>query len=156
MGSSRREFLFNSAAVLALGVISRPVSAAQTPDARLEKLFDRLFEGVLEISPQLAVTLGRDSGSLSQSRMRLDDETPDGQARRAGVPAAILAGLRKFDPSGPVGEIGYYGWRAARARALGQAGHKYDLASFHDQGLKFGPLPRALLDRALFCDTACR
>jgi len=81
MGSSRREFLFNSAAVLALDVISRPVSAAQMADAQLEKLFDRLFEGVLEISPQLAVTLGRDSGSLSQSRMRLDDETPDGQAR---------------------------------------------------------------------------
>ncbi len=47
-------------------------------------------------------------------------------------------------------EIGYYGWRAARAEAVGNAGRKYDLASFHDQGLKFGPLPQALLEGALF------
>jgi uncharacterized protein (DUF885 family) len=100
MGRSRREFLFDSAAVLALGVISRPVSAQEAFDERLQKLFDVLFERVLEISPQLAVTLGRDSGSLSQSRMRLDDETPEGQARRASAVAGILGDLRKFDPSG--------------------------------------------------------
>jgi uncharacterized protein (DUF885 family) len=100
MSGSRREFLFNSAAVLAVGVISRPVSAAESPDEKLEKLFDTLFERVLEISPQLAVTLGRDSGTLSQSRMRLDDETPEGQARRRSAVAGILADLRNFDPSG--------------------------------------------------------
>ena len=99
MSGSRREFLFNSAAVLAVGACSRPVSAATVPDERLEKLFDTLFESVLEISPQLTVTLGRDSGALVRSRLHLDDETPDGQARRASTVAAILADLRKFDPS---------------------------------------------------------
>ncbi|MDB6104950.1 MAG: hypothetical protein JWO52_4949, partial [Gammaproteobacteria bacterium] len=53
-------------------------------------------------------------------------------------------------------EIGYYGWRAARAKANGTAPRKYDLASFHDQGLKFGPLPQALLERALFADAGGR
>jgi len=100
MSGSRREFLFNSAAVMAAGVIARPVSADTTADERLEKLFDSLFERVLEISPQLAVTLDRDSGSSSQARMRLDDETPDGQTRRTSVIAGILADLGKFDPSG--------------------------------------------------------
>ena len=100
MSGSRREFLFNSAAVLTVSVISRPVSAAESPDEKLEKLFDTLFERVLEISPQLAVTLGRDSGTLSQSRTRLDDETPDGQARRRSAVVSILADLRNFDPSG--------------------------------------------------------
>jgi uncharacterized protein (DUF885 family) len=99
MSRSRREFLFSGAAVLAAGAISRPLAAAAAPDDTLEKLFDSLFERLLEISPQLAVTLGRDSGSLAQSRMRLDDETPDGQARRTNVVAGILADLRKFDPS---------------------------------------------------------
>jgi uncharacterized protein (DUF885 family) len=100
MSGSRREFLFHSAAVLAGGLIARPISAAAAPDERLEKLFDTLFECVLEISPQLAVTLGHDSGTFSQSRMRLDDETPDGQARRTSAVAGILAELLKFDPSG--------------------------------------------------------
>ena len=71
MSGSRREFLFNGAAVLAANAISRPLSAAAATDDRLEKLFDSLFERLLEISPQLAVTLGRDSGSLAQSRMQL-------------------------------------------------------------------------------------
>jgi uncharacterized protein (DUF885 family) len=100
MNTSRREFLFNSAAVLAAGVISPPVSAQAAPDVRLEKLFDTLFESLLEISPQLTVTVGRDSGALSQSRSRLDDETLDGQARRTSTVAAILADLSRFDPSG--------------------------------------------------------
>jgi uncharacterized protein (DUF885 family) len=50
-------------------------------------------------------------------------------------------------------EIGYYGWRAARDKASRNAGRKYDPASFHEQGLKFGPLPQALLERALFPDS---
>jgi uncharacterized protein (DUF885 family) len=50
-------------------------------------------------------------------------------------------------------EIGYYGWRAARTRARGNTARKYDLASFHDQCLKFGPLPQALLERALFANS---
>jgi uncharacterized protein (DUF885 family) len=56
---------------------------------------------------------------------------------------------RYFVQPGMIGgdEIGYYGWREARAKARRQAGHKYDLASFHDRCLKFGPLPQALLER---------
>ncbi|MFL6606477.1 MAG: DUF885 domain-containing protein [Steroidobacteraceae bacterium] len=100
MSGSRREFLFNSAALLAAGAISPAVAAPPTANQRLEKLFDSLFERVLEISPQLAVTLGRDSGTLSQSRMRLDDETPDGQARRRRTITDVLTDLRKFDPAG--------------------------------------------------------
>ena len=100
MSGSRREFLFNSAALLAVGAIAPPASAQAVPDQRLQMLFDSLFERVLEISPQLAVMLGRDSGTLSQSRMRLDDETPDGQARRMRANAESLTDLVKFDPAG--------------------------------------------------------
>jgi hypothetical protein len=54
---------------------------------------------------------------------------------------------RYFVLPGMIGgdEIGYYGWRAARAKALRNGGRN-DLASFHDQALKFGPLPQALLE----------
>jgi len=52
-------------------------------------------------------------------------------------------------------EIGYYGWREARARARGNAGRKYDLASFHDQCLKFGPVPQALLARMVSGGRSC-
>jgi uncharacterized protein (DUF885 family) len=91
--------------------------SAAAADERLEKLFDALFDSVLEVSPQLAVTLGR---YFAQPGM--------------------IGG----------GEIGYYGWRAARTQACGNAGPKYDLASFHDQSLRFGSLPQALSWSALF------
>ena len=45
------------------------------------------------------VTLGRDTGPRSQARMRLDDETPQGQEHRKSVAADMLADLRTFDPS---------------------------------------------------------
>ena len=47
-------------------------------------------------------------------------------------------------------EIGYYGWRAARTKALRGPAPQYDLASFHDQSLRFGALPPPLLQVALF------
>ena len=46
--------------------------------------------------------------------------------------------------------IGYYARRAARAEAFSNLTRKYDLASFHDQGLRFGPLPLSLLRLVLF------
>jgi uncharacterized protein (DUF885 family) len=58
---------------------------------------------------------------------------------------------RYFVLPGMIGgdEIGYYGWRDARERPHRRAGRKFDLASFHDQSLKFGPLPQSLLELAL-------
>jgi uncharacterized protein (DUF885 family) len=100
MHSSRREFLLSSAAVLALGTGSTRALAQPDADERLQKLFDEVFERVLEVSPQLAVTLGRDTGPRSAARMQLDDETAEGQERRKGVTTAILADLRAFDPAG--------------------------------------------------------
>jgi uncharacterized protein (DUF885 family) len=100
MHSSRREFLLSSAAVLALGTGSTRALAQPDADERLQKLFDEVFERVLEVSPQLAATLGRDTGPRSAARMQLDDETAEGQERRKGVTTAILADLRAFDPAG--------------------------------------------------------
>jgi uncharacterized protein (DUF885 family) len=58
---------------------------------------------------------------------------------------------RYFALPGMIGgdEIGYYGWRDARERAHRRAGRNFELASFHDRGLKFGPLPQSLLDLTL-------
>jgi uncharacterized protein (DUF885 family) len=86
--------------MLALSAASRRVSADPAANERLQKLFDQAFERVLEVSPQLTVTLGRDSGAKSEARMLLDDETPAGQAQRKSVTAGILADVRAFDASG--------------------------------------------------------
>jgi uncharacterized protein (DUF885 family) len=100
MHSSRREFLLGSAAMLALSAASRRVSADPAASERLQKLFDEAFERVLEVSPQLTVTLGRDTGARSEARMQLDDETPAGQAQRKSITTGILADVRAFDASG--------------------------------------------------------
>jgi hypothetical protein len=71
--------------------------SAAAADERLEKLFDALFDSVLEVSPQLAVTLGR---YFAQPGM--------------------IGG----------GEIGYYGWRAARTRACRNAARSMILHPF--------------------------
>lgn len=111
MRESRRQFLRNSAVALGLSALSRAGSvatpgernapAAESPaDQRLQTLLDTLFERVLEISPQLVVTLGRDTGVRSQARMHLDEGTSEGQARRKDLVATNLTELRAFDPSG--------------------------------------------------------
>jgi uncharacterized protein (DUF885 family) len=56
----------------------------------------------------------------------------------------VLPGIISAD------ETGYYAWRAARVTALQGDAPKYDLASFHDQGLSLGGLPQSLLKMALF------
>jgi uncharacterized protein (DUF885 family) len=107
MHTSRREFLINASVAATLGAAASRARAAEQAadppsqaDERLNDLFDRLFERVLEISPQLVVTQGRDSGANSQARMHLDDETPEGQARRKQLASNLLAELRAFDQSG--------------------------------------------------------
>jgi uncharacterized protein (DUF885 family) len=100
MHSSRREFLLSGAAVLALSAGSTRATARADADARLQNLFDQVLQRVLEVSPQLAITLGRDTGPRSAARLRLDDETAEGQARRKSVAATILADLRAFDAAG--------------------------------------------------------
>ena len=100
MHSSRREFLLSGAAVIALSAGSTRALAQPDADARLQKLFDEVFERVLEVSPQLAVTLGRDTGPRSAGRLRLDDETAEGQAHRKSMASGILADLRAFDAAG--------------------------------------------------------
>jgi uncharacterized protein (DUF885 family) len=100
MHSSRREFLLSGVAMVALGAGATRALAQPDADARLQKLFDEVFERVLEVSPQLAVTLGRDAAPRSAARPRLDDETPEGQAHRKSVAGGILADLRAFDAAG--------------------------------------------------------
>ncbi len=100
MHSSRREFLLSGAAVLALSAGSTRATAQADADARLQNLFDEVLERVLEVSPQLAITLGRDTSPRSATRLRLDDETVEGQAHRKSSATTILADLRAFDASG--------------------------------------------------------
>jgi uncharacterized protein (DUF885 family) len=100
MHSSRREFLLSGAAVFALSAGSTRAIARADADARLQKLFDEVFERVLEVSPQLAVMLGHDADPTSAARLRLDDETAEGQAHRTSVATGILADLRAFDAAG--------------------------------------------------------
>ena len=78
----RRQFVASGLALAVTGAIGRPVrAAAETEAARARALYDRIFEEILLVAPQLATTLGLDTGKRAGARSLLNGR---GRAYRLG------------------------------------------------------------------------
>jgi uncharacterized protein (DUF885 family) len=94
----RRVFLRSSAALVTAG-LAMPAWAqgATAEDARLRALLDAFWEEDLDESPQLATTLGVDTGRRAAQRGRLDDVSSAGRARWVASRKARLSRLGRID-----------------------------------------------------------
>lgn len=78
----RRQFVASGLAVAVAGAIGRPAWAAAEPEAaKARALYDRIFEEILLVAPQLATTLGLDVGPRAGARSLLNGR---GRAYRLG------------------------------------------------------------------------
>lgn len=94
----RRQFLLSG---VAAGAFALPGCAtmgrAGTPSARARALYDRIFERMLEAAPEMATSLGLDTGARADLRARLSDSSRAGKmgAYRPFIDA--LPELRRID-----------------------------------------------------------
>ena len=107
----RRSFLATGATVAALPLLEGPAfaQAAGSGDARLNALFEELFQEAVRTSPTLATQLGLDKGPLAALKSKLDTDPVPVQrrddlarARRAisrlrAIPAASLSDSAKLN-----------------------------------------------------------
>ena len=101
MMMERRKFLATSSAALAAASIRPAVAlAASGEDAQLAALMDRLFYQDIDLSPEAATERGFDKGPRAALKSRLDDDSPDGRAKRM---AANRQGLRELQALAPAG-----------------------------------------------------
>lgn len=124
---NRRQFLLGSAATGALlasgcAPMARPGAAAGGEAARARALYDALFERVLVASPELATSLGLDTGARAGLKSQLADASPAGKLNLYGPIADALPQLDAIDRSGLAGRdrgwldtARWYGTRAAEA-----------------------------------------
>lgn len=124
----RRQFLGSGLALAVAAALGRPASAGAGPEAaRARELYDRLFDEVLLVAPQLATTLGLDTGPRAGARSLLNGR---GHANRLG-PLGPLARawpqLRKIDAAQLGGvDRAYFAslaWLSSLCREL--AGHPF-------------------------------
>lgn len=94
----RRQFLVSgSMAALAASV---PVRAqAPSGDAKLNALFDRIFNENIDESPEGATQLGLDRGPRAALRRKLDDYSLAGRARQVTRGKAAIAAIEAVDPA---------------------------------------------------------
>jgi uncharacterized protein (DUF885 family) len=78
----RRQFVASGLALAVTGALGRAArAAAETEAARARALYDRIFEEILLVAPQLATTLGLDTGKRAGARSLLNGR---GRAYRLG------------------------------------------------------------------------
>jgi uncharacterized protein (DUF885 family) len=78
----RRQFVASSLALAVAGALGRPAwSAAGAEAAKARALYDQVFEEILLVAPQLATTLGLDTGKRAGARSLLNGR---GRAYRLG------------------------------------------------------------------------
>jgi uncharacterized protein (DUF885 family) len=94
----RRSFLSTSAGA-ALLAASPALAQANTEDARLRAQLDRMFETLVDDSPEFATQLGMDKGPRARLKSRLDDESAAAKARRLERSRKWLAELRAIERS---------------------------------------------------------
>ena len=116
----RRTFVLSgTAAALCLGKVAlAQVSAQGSPDARLNALFQRIFDDTVDQSPEFATGLGLDKGARAGLKSRLDDASLAERAADLARTRRWLAELDRFPAAGltPAAalnrEIVLYGLRA--------------------------------------------
>jgi len=78
----RRQFLASSLALAVTGSLGRPAwAAADSEAAKASALYDQIFDEILLVAPQLATTLGLDTGKRAGARSLLNGR---GRAHRLG------------------------------------------------------------------------
>jgi uncharacterized protein (DUF885 family) len=97
----RRQFLMGSTAAFALtGCVARPLATAGASGgeaARARVLYDRIFERMLAVSPELATDLGLDTGERAALKARLSDVGPGGRLRLYRPMVDALPQLQQID-----------------------------------------------------------
>ncbi len=85
------------APILARAAAAAPPDAAKAEGARMQKLFTDLVNEFLDRSPELATSVGFDTGPRAHERAELDDRSLAALARFAAADAADLAKLHAID-----------------------------------------------------------
>ena len=100
----RRSFLASGATLALLPFADSAAFAAMAPsgsgDAKLNALFDQIFERQVYDSPGFATALGLDTGAHAKLRSTFDMRTPNAQrAANDARDKASLAAVRAIDPA---------------------------------------------------------
>lgn len=105
----RRAFIAGSGAAAVIATLpSRGwAQVGNAADARLNALFDRIFAGMLERSPQMATSLGLDKGARAGAKRVLDDASEAGMRRDLAQDQRWIAELNGISTTGlsPAGAL---------------------------------------------------
>jgi uncharacterized protein (DUF885 family) len=93
----RRQFLLGSAASGALALSGCAGMSPRSETAQAHALYDSIFEGMLRRSPELATSLGVDTGERAYLKSRLSDSGPAGRSGAYQVVVEHLPRLRRID-----------------------------------------------------------
>lgn len=94
----RRQFLLGTAAAGAFAISGCTTTAARgTPAARALSIYDRVFEQMLQASPELATGLGLDTGARAPLKHRLSDASRGGRFGSYKPMIDALPQLRAID-----------------------------------------------------------
>ncbi len=92
----RRHFLLTSAGA-ALATATPVFAQAESEDAKLRVLLDRMFEQRVDDSPRFATSLGLDKDARAHLKSKLDDNSAAGKAKRLEQARGYLADLKAID-----------------------------------------------------------
>ncbi len=94
----RRQFLLGSAAAGAFALTGcQSLGEARTPSARARALYDRIFESMLQASPEMATGLGLDTGARAPLKHRLSDASRAGRMGSYRPLIEALPGLARIE-----------------------------------------------------------
>ena len=97
----RRTFVLSGAAATIGGALAPAELLAQaTPDARLNALFDRIFNDTVDQNPEFATGLGLDKGARAGLKSRLDDASLAERAADLARTRRWLAEVERFPTAG--------------------------------------------------------
>lgn len=119
----RRQFVASGLALAVTGAIGRPAwASAGAEAAKARVLYDRIFEEILLVAPQLATTLGLDTGQRAGARSLLNGRGRAYRLGQLGPVAKAWPALQKIDGAQLAGaERTYFAtitWLASICREL--------------------------------------
>jgi uncharacterized protein (DUF885 family) len=92
----RRNFLLTTGAVAVAAATPRAFAQAGSDDARLDAVFDAIFQRQLDISPSLVTSLGLDKGARTAAKSQLDDNSQAAMMRRLAQTQDAIKQLTQF------------------------------------------------------------
>lgn len=93
----RRSFMIATGATAIAAAAPRAFAQAAASDTKLDTAFDAIFQRTLDESPQLVTSLGLDRGARAAAKGKLDDNSPEGLARRTAATQQSLKELAAFE-----------------------------------------------------------